>query len=294
MTTVITGATGKFGRLTIEALLDRGAQPDRLVATTRAAFTAEAQDLRARGVEVREADFADPASLDAAFAGAESVLIVSTTDLGPRVENHRRALEAAGRAGVGKIVYTSMINADAAANVLARTHLQTEQDLRSSGLPFVILRNGWYLENFTEQIPTIAVHGALLGAGADGRVSAATRRDLAEAAAAVLTTDGALNTTYELAGEAFTLTEFTRTVGDCLERPIAYRDLSHNDYTAALVAAGLPTDFAAVLADSDAGLARGELFSDSTDLATLIGRRPTSKQEAVRTAVSSLHCANRS
>jgi NAD(P)H dehydrogenase (quinone) len=287
---VITGSTGKLGRLTIEALLERGVEPDQIVATTRA--TSAAHDLQALGVQVLEADFADSASLDAAFAGAESVLIVSTTDVATRVENHRRAIEAASRAGVSKAVYTSMINAGAAQNLLARVHLQTEQDLRDSGLPFVILRNGWYLENYTEQIPVLAEHGVLLGAGGDGRVSGVSRRDLAEAAAAVLTPDGPLNAIYELAGEAFTLSELARTVSNGLERTIVYRDLSHDDFVAALVGVGLPNELAEVLADADAGLARGELFADDEDLATLIGRRPISMEEAVRAAVGGLGSPN--
>ncbi len=286
MTIVITGSTGKLGRLAIDALLERGVSASEIIATHRSETAPP--ELQALGVRLRRADFGDAESLDRAFAGADTVLLVSTTDVSARVANHRRAIAAAARSGVTKVVYTSMINAGSAQNLLARTHLATENDLRDSGLSFVILRNGWYLENYTEQLPVIARHGVLLGAAGDGQVSAASRRDYAAAAATVVAGDGHLGATYELAGESFTLAELATAIADEIGSEVVYQNLSQADYAEALAGAGLPADLAGVIADADAGLARGELFSPSTDLATLIGRPPTTTADAVRSAARHL------
>ncbi|HEY4453830.1 MAG TPA: SDR family NAD(P)-dependent oxidoreductase, partial [Pseudonocardiaceae bacterium] len=167
---------------------------------------------------------------------------------------------------------------------LAEAHRRTEDNLRGSGVPIVILRNGWYLENYTDQLPMITQYHALLGSARDGRVSAASRRDYAAAAVAVLTQDGHLGATYELGGSPFTLTELAATISDVLGTPIAYQDMSASDYTATLIAAGLPAEMAAAVADADAGVARGELFTASEDLVKLIGRPATTAHEAVQNA----------
>ncbi|MGH3252357.1 MAG: NAD(P)H-binding protein [Trebonia sp.] len=174
----------------------------------------------------------------------------------------------------------------AAQMTLADAHRRTEEYLRNSGVPFVILRNGWYLENYTDQLPMITQYHALLGSAGDGRVSAASRRDLAAAAAAVLTQDGHLGATYELGGTPFTLTELAATISDVLGTHIAYQDMPVADYAGVLTGAGLPPEMAAAVADADAGLARGELFTASDDLAKLIGRPPTTAHEAVQDAAT--------
>ena len=185
-----------------------------------------------------------------------------------------------------QIVYTSIVNASTAQMTLADAHRRTEDYLRDSGSAFVILRNGWYLENYTDQLPMITRYHALLGSAHDGLVSAASRRDYAAAAAAVLTQDGHLGATYELGGTPFTLTELAATISDVLGTHIAYQDMSVADYTSALTAAGLPPEMAAAVADADAGLARGELFTASDDLVKLIGRPATTAREAVRSAAT--------
>jgi NAD(P)H dehydrogenase (quinone) len=283
---VITGASGQLGRIVVEQLLALGTPPGQIVATGR--NLDELSDLAAEGVAVRRADFADPSTLEEAFAGAEALLLVSTTTVGERFSNHRNAIDAAGAAGVSLIVYTSTVNASTAQMRLADEHRRTEEYLRDSGLPFVILRNGWYLENYTSQLAMIDQHHVLLGSARDGLVSAASRRDYAAAAVAVLTQDGHTAATYELGGSAFTLTELAATIADVLGADIAYRDLPASDYADALVGAGLPAELAAVLADADDGLARGELYTDSHDLEKLIGRPATTHQAAVREAVAGL------
>ncbi|HEY3867557.1 MAG TPA: NAD(P)H-binding protein [Actinocrinis sp.] len=205
MSTVITGASGHLGRLIVEQLIDAGTPPEQIVATGR--DTGKLADLARSGVTVRRADFADPGTLAEAFAGAEAMVLVSTTTVGERFDNARNAIDAARRAGVSRIVYTSIVNASTAQMTLADAHRRTEDYLRESGSAFVILRNGWYLEDYTDQLPMITKYQALLGSARDGLVSAAGRRDYASAAAAVLTQDGHLGATYELGGTPFTLTQ---------------------------------------------------------------------------------------
>jgi NAD(P)H dehydrogenase (quinone) len=284
MSIVITGASGHLGRLIVDQLLAAGTPPEQIVVTGR--DTGKLADLARNGVTVRRADFADPGTLDDAFAGADAMVLVSTTTVDERFDNARNAIDAARRAGVSRIVYTSILNASTAQMTLAHAHRRTEEYLRASRSPFVILRNGWYLENYTDQLPIITQYQALLGSAHDGRVSAAARRDLAAAAAAVLTQDGHLGATYELGGTPFTLTELAATFSDVLGTHIDYRDMPMADYTATLTAAGLPPEMAAAVADADAGLARGELFTDSGDLVKLIGRPTITAREAVLNAAA--------
>jgi NAD(P)H dehydrogenase (quinone) len=284
VSTVITGASGHLGRLVVQQVLAAGTPPAQIVVTGR--DIDKLTDLAHLGVTVRRADFANPITLDDAFVDADVMLLVSTTTVGERFDNARRAIDAAARAGVSRIVYTSIVNASTAQMTLAEEHRRTEDYLRDSGSAFVILRNGWYLENYTDQLPMITHYGALLGSAQDGLVSAASRRDYAAAAAAVLTQDGHLGATYELGGTPFTLTELAATISDVLGTHIPYQDMSVTDYTSALTAAGLPPAMAAAVADADAGLARGELFTASDDLVKLIDRPATSAHEAVQNAAA--------
>jgi NAD(P)H dehydrogenase (quinone) len=285
MSIVVTGATGHLGRLTIQALLDRGVAPDQIVAAAR---TPEyLQDLADRGVEVRHADYDDPQSLKEAFAGAEKLLLISSNAVGARIDQHRNVVDAAQEAGVDLIAYTSLLRADTTPILLAADHLATEQLILESGLPYVFLRNSWYLENYTAQIATALEHKAILGSAGSGLVSAATRADYAAAAAAVLSVDGPRNHAYELGGDTpFTLAEYAATLSDVTGEQIAYIDQPVDEYQAFLESVNVPASMAAILADSDAGLARGDLFEDSGTLARLIGRPTTSPAEAIRAALA--------
>jgi NAD(P)H dehydrogenase (quinone) len=284
MSIVVTGACGHLGRLVVDQLLAAGTPPAQLVATGREID--KLTDLAQSGATVRRADFADPTALADAFVGADVMLLVSTTTVGQRFDNARNAIDAAARAGVSQVVYTSLVNASTAQMTLADEHRRTEGYLRDSGSEFVILRNGWYLENYTDQLPMITKYRTLLGCARDGLVSAASRRDYAAAAAAVLTQDGHLGATYELGGTPFTLTELAATMSDVIGTHIGYQDMTVADYTATLTAAGLPPEMAAAVADADAGVARGELFTASDDLVNLIGRPATTAREAVRNAAT--------
>lgn len=286
MTTyLVTGASGHLGRLTVHALLERGITPSDVVATAR--DTDAVADLAALGVVVRRADYTDPASLKEAFVGVDRVLLVSSSAVGERGVQHANVIEAAKEAGVELLGYTSITHADTAEMVLAGEHRQTEDLLAASGLPVVLLRNSWYLENYTGQVATALEHGVVLGAAGEGRVSAATRADFAAAAAAALVAEDQAGRVYELGGDtAFTLAEYAAALSAESGTEVAYRDLSAAELTTALVSAGLPEPYAAILADSDLGLARGELLADTGDLAGLIGRPTTTLDEAIRAALA--------
>ncbi|MFE4836709.1 SDR family oxidoreductase [Arthrobacter sp. NPDC056691] len=287
MTIVITGATGQLGRLVVEALLESGLPAGQIVAAGRTVD--RIADLGKRGVQVRSIDYSQPESLRQAFAGADKVLLVSGSEVGQRVEQHRNAINAAKEAGVGLIGYTSIANADTTAMQLAADHLATEEILRDSGVPFVLLRNGWYLENYTGQLPVQVQHGAVFGSAGDGRVSAAARADYAAAAAAVLLRDDQAGKVYELGGDhAFTLSELAGEVSAASGKPVTYTDLPAEKYTQVLVEAGLPEPYAAILADSDLGIARGDLLVTSGDLSALLGRPTTPLREAAQAAAVSL------
>ncbi|MFE7445123.1 SDR family oxidoreductase [Streptomyces chartreusis] len=282
MSIAVTGATGRLGRDTIEALLRRGVPASQIIATGR--DIEKIKGLADRGVTVRQADFADPESLASAFDGAQKLLLVSTTTPSERIDNHRRAIDAAKAAGVSHLVYTSSANAESARMILAEAHRETERYLRASTIPFTILRNGWYLENYTTQLSLYQQHGSIPGAAGDGRLNAATIADYAEAAAIVLTMDGHVGAVYELGGdEAFTLTELAAKVSAATGQDIVYADLPASEYATMLIGVGVPEDIAQALADADLGLSRGELLTDTGDLRRLLGR-PTITPAAALTA----------
>ncbi|KGN39863.1 SDR family oxidoreductase [Knoellia aerolata] len=286
MTTIlVTGATGQLGRLAIDSLLARGVAAGDVVALVRDA--GRASDLAERGVTVRTGSFDDAASLDAALAGVDRLLFVSGSEVGRRVQQHQNVVDAAVRAGVELVAYTSIVRADTSSLGLAGEHRATEEALAASGLPTVLLRNSWYVENYTSQLPVQLEHGAVLGAAGEGRVSAATRADFAEAAAVVVTEDGHAGQVYELGGDqAFTLAEYAAELSEQSGTPVAYRDLTVADYAAALVGAGLPEGYAQALASSDDGLKHGGLLVETGDLSRLLGRPTTPLAEAIAAAVS--------
>ncbi|WP_440555934.1 SDR family oxidoreductase [Streptomyces sp. SCPE 10] len=287
MPIVVTGATGQLGRLAVEALLRRGTPAADIIATGR--DLTRIKDLADRGITVRRADFADADSLAEAFAGADRLLLISASvPVDERVANHRRVIDAAASAGVSLVAYTSTTHADTATTVIGATHGETEEYLRDRGIPSVLLRNGWYLENYTSQLPQILRNGAVVGAAGEGRISAASRADYAEAAAAVLTTEGHTGAVYELGGdESFTLTELAAAISAAAGKQVTYTDLPVTDFARVLAAAGLPAELAEVLADADRGMNRGEMFTDSGDLHRLIGRPPVTLAEALKDALPS-------
>lgn len=281
---VVTGATGKLGRHVVEQLLASGVAATDLAVTAR--DPSKAADLAARGVSVREADYTKPDTLPGALAGADKLLLISANEIGKRVEQHRAVLAAAKAAAVKLLVYTSLLRADRSSVSLAEEHKQTEEDIRASGLPYVILRNGWYLENYTENLAPALEHGALTGAAGDGLIAAAARADYAAAAVAALTQPGHEGKVYELAGDVpFTMAQLAQEVTRQSGREVAYKDMPKADYEAMLVGVGLPPPVAQMLASADAGIARGDLNDDSRTLSRLIGRPTTSLADAVAAAL---------
>jgi len=284
MTILVTGTSGHLGRLVVESLLNRGVPAQEVVATARNVDSVA--DLAAKGVVLRRADYTDPASLKEAFVGVDRAVLVSSSELGQRGVQHRNVIDAAAAAGVALLAYTSIANADTSTLLLAAEHQETEKYLSESGLPVALLRNSWYVENWTEQIPAALEHSAVLGAAGQGRVSAATRVDFAAAVAAVLTLDDQAGKVYELGGSPFTLAEYAAELSAQSGQAVAYQDLPTDDYAAVLVGAGLPAAVAAVFADGDRGINAGELFVDSGHLEQLIGHPSSPLAEAIKSQLA--------
>lgn len=280
----ITGATGQLGRLVISSLLKK-IPADDIIAIVRS--VEKAKDISALGVKVRQADYNQPASWDAALQGAEKVLLISSSEIGQRVQQHRAVIDAAQRVGVKLLAYTSVLHADTSVLGLADEHRETEAAINASGVPFTLLRNGWYTENYAMGIGAALSLGAVYGCGGDGQISSASRADYAEAAAVVLTSDHQAGKVYELAGDAsYTLSEFATEISQQSGKSIPYINLAEAEYKKALLGAGLPESLAELLANSDTGVSKGALFDNGQQLSGLIGRPTSPWQEAVRDALN--------
>lgn len=282
---LVTGATGQLGRLVINALLEK-TPASNIVAAVR--DVSKAADLAALGVTVRQADYAVPATLDTALQGVSKVLLISSNELGQRVQQHQNVIDAAVRAGVALFAYTSVLHADTSPLGLAVEHRATEAALRASGLPYTLLRNGWYTQNYTGNLGAALEHGAILGSAKDGRIAAAGRADYAAAAAVVLTSATKPETVYELAGdEAFTLPQLAAEVARQSGKAVVYKDLPEQEYKGFLISVGLPEGLAALLSDSDVGVSKGALEDGSRTLSSLIGRPTLSLADAVKAGLNS-------
>lgn len=280
MRIAITGAAGHLGRHVIESLLARGVAAQDLVAIVRTASKAE--DLTARGITVAEAPYEDVAALTEALQGVDRLVLVSGSEVGKRAAQHTNVLEAAKAAGVAFIAYTSLVNADSSELSLAPEHRETEALLASSGIDHVLLRNGWYWENFASNVDAARATGHVFGAAGEGRVNGAARRDYAEAAAVVVTTDGHAGKTYELGGQpSLTYPEIAQAVGTVIGAEVSYVNQSVEEYQQTLEGAGLLAEVAQMIAGWDVAIAGGALETASTDLEDLIGRPATSLAEAL-------------
>ena len=284
---LVTAANGQLGQLVVRQLLER-VPADRIVAGVRRLESAG--PLEQLGVEVRHLDYEKAETLESALSGVGRVLLISSSEVGKRAAQHLRVIEAASRARVDLLVYTSLLRADSSPLALGVEHLATEKALAASNVPYTVLRNGWYTENLTAGIPAALAHGAVLGSSGEGKISAASRLDYAEAAAIVLTRPSMVSgLVYELAGDgAFSKPEFAREVSELSGREVVYKNLTQEEYQSALEGAGLPAPFANILADSDAGTANGALFDEKGELAQLLGRPTTDWRQTVAEAVSRL------
>jgi len=282
---LVTATSGQYGRLVVDALAQR-VDPASIVATARS--TDAIADFESRGIAVRRLDYDDAASITAALDGVDQVLLVSSNAIGQRVPQHKAVIDAAAAAGVGHVAYTSLLHAATSPLGAAQEHVATEELLAASGVKYSLLRNGWYIENYTGTLGMALQHGAVLGATAGGKIAAAARADLAVAGAAVLADASLHGGTYELAGEPFTMAEYASIVTDVTGTQVAYVDMPEADYRNALMGAGLPEPLAGFLADSDVGISKGGLDGDSATLRQLVGRDLVTVRDAVEAAAAAI------
>lgn len=276
----ITGATGQLGRLVVEQLKQRiGAE--RLVALVRS--PEKAADL---GIASTVFDYDKPGTLVDGLNGIEHLLLISGNEVGQRTVQHQRVIDAAREAGVKWIVYTSLLHAATSTLSLAAEHVETEALLQASGIPYTILRNGWYTENYTGSIPGALQAGAFVGSAGEGKISSAARADYAEAAAVVLSSDGHIGNVYELAGdEAYTLQDLAAEISKQTGKNIPYNNLPEAEYAGVLTSLGLPRGIAEAIASWDVSASKGDLFDDKKVLSNLIGRPTTPLAESVKAAL---------
>ncbi|WP_144876948.1 SDR family oxidoreductase [Microbacterium sp. 1.5R] len=278
MTILVTGATGQLGRLVIQSLRERGADPESIVAGAR--DTAKAADL---GVRVAHLDYTEPASIAAALDGVDTVLLISGSEVGQRAPQHQAVIDAAKAAGVAKFVYTSAPKATTSDLVLAPEHKATEEAIAAAGLPAVILRNNWYTENYAADLARAAETGVVAAGVADGRVASASRKDFADAAAAVLLEDGHIGQIYELGGDvAWNYDDLAAAIAEITGRDVEYRPLTLEEQGETLRAAGLDEGTVGFVVALDAGIAAGALADTDGTLARLIGRPTTPLVDGLR------------
>lgn len=283
-TYLVTGANGHLGKLVLAKL--------RTLVPAESIFglvrrEADAEALRAEGLNARIGDYTDRASLIDALTGIDRVLLISGSQVGQRIAQHENVIEAAKATEVEFIAYTSILDAVHSGMALAAEHKATEAMIVASSIPYAMLRNGWYSENLLGSLPNDLKLGKHFGAAGNGLFATAPRHDYAEAAAVVLAGTGHENKVYELAGDsAFTLADLAAEITKAAGKPVDYVDMPEADYAAALVGAGLPEPFAKILADSDAWAAKGALYSDSKDLSTLLGHPTEPIAETIRIALA--------
>ncbi len=283
MKTGVTGATGQLGRLVVEKLKEKGLSSS-IVALVR--NTEKAAEL---AVEAREFDYNNPAKLVDALKGIEKLILISGNELGKRAEQHANVIEAAKKAGVKWVVYTSLLHADTSSLSLAPEHYATEKALQASGLTYTILRNGWYTENYTGSVAGAVAAGAFIGSAGDGKISSAARADFADAAVAVVTSAGHENKVYELAGDSsYTLADLAAEISKQSGKAIPYNNLPETAYADILKSFGLPEMFADAIASWDTGASKGDLFDESHQLSKLIGRPTTPLSETVKAALAAV------
>ncbi|MFA6265009.1 MAG: SDR family oxidoreductase [Pseudolabrys sp.] len=277
MTIGITGATGQLGRLVVAQLKTKIPAKD-IVALVRS--PAKAADL---GVTAREADYAKPATLGTALPGIDTLLLISSSEVGQREAQHKAIIDAAKKAGVKRIVYTSILHADASTIDLAAEHRATEAAIKASGIPYTFLRNGWYTENYAAGIGGAVAGGALYGSAGEGKISSATRADYAAAAVAAVTGSGHDGKTYELAGDnAFTLAGLAAEISRQTGKTIPYKNVSVADYAAGLASHGVPEGFAKMIAGWEIPISQDALFDNSKTLSKLTGRPTTPLADTVK------------
>lgn len=280
----ITGANGQLGRLVITSLLERTGATN-IVALVRNPDSAA--ELKSLGIEVRQADYSKPETLINAFEGVDKLLLISGNEVGSRVQQHQAVIDAVKDKGLTLFAYTSLLKADLSPMILAQEHKLTEQAIKDAGLPAVILRNGWYSENYTQSIGGVLEAGMVAGAAEEGKLYTAARKDYAEAAAMVLTSEQShVGKVYELAGDhGFTLGQYAAEISKQSGKHIQFQSMTGEDFANLLAQIGLPEGFAGLLADAEIQAASGWLADDSKTLNQLIGRDTTPLAESIATVL---------
>jgi NAD(P)H dehydrogenase (quinone) len=283
-TLLVTGASGQLGRLVLDTLLASGkVSPASIIATSRDVSKLEAY--AAKGLTVRAADFDDAASLDAAFAGATKVLIISTDALdkpGKRLAQHKAAVAAAERAGAKHILYTSMPQPDDSLVTFAPDHLGTEDAIKATGIPYTILRDGWYAENLFLSLPHALQTGSWYTSTGEGKIAHITRADTAAAIAGAVLKAGTESKTYTLTGpKSRTAEEIAAIVSAATGRPLNVVHVTDAQLTEGLKAAGLPEGFIPVIVSFDANTREGKIAMVTGDAETLSGGTLTSLEDFV-------------
>ncbi len=277
---LVTGATGHLGTLVIEKLLKK-VSAEKIIAVGR--NTEKLNGFKERGVQVRSMDYDNLESVDAAFLGVEKVVLISSSELGKRFSQHQNVIEVARHKRIKHLVYTSLLKADRAYMGLKGEHVQTEELLLDSKIPYTVLRNSWYLENYESAIQSALAYGVVLGSAGDGRVSAASRADYANAIVEVITSpDKHKNKIYELAGESsFSLADLASRISALSNKPVVYKNLPEEAYQKELLGFGLPPAVASMLADADVGISKGDLFWEGNDLRNLTNQKTLSLDEYI-------------
>lgn len=277
----VTGANGQLGQLVINHLLANTAA-NNIVALVR--NPDNAKQLSALGVQVRLADYNKPQTLLPALQGVTKLLLISGSEIGQRAAQHQAVIDAAKAVGVELFAYTSLLKAMESPMRLAQEHQETESAIAASGLPAVILRNGWYTENYTDNVAGVLATGAVAGATGGGRMNTASRDDYALAAATVLSSaESQAGKVYELAGdESYSLSEYAAEISKQTQQSIPFHQMTESDFGQLLIQIGLPEGLALVLADTEKHVEQGWLADDSHALSKLIRRPTTSLAETLK------------
>jgi len=284
MSIVIPATSGHLGRLIVTDLLDRGVAAADIVAGARNLDAIS--DLAEAGVRTARINYDEPDTVAAALSPGDTFVLISGAFSPDRNRQHADAITAAKRAGAGHLLYVGALRAAESSSALANSHAPTEVSVRESGLPFTLLRNGWYTENYAREVPALRESGVLIASVGDARVASATRLDLAQAVGAVLTTEGHVGKTYELSGdEAWTYNDLAAAFSEVLGRDVVYRPVSSEEHLEILTGAGVPEQFATMIVGVDAGIGEGAFAYQNGDLARLIGRPTTSLVDGLRPLV---------